>query len=478
MMRSNLSAMLLGTLVAQGLPIALSPLLARLFPPEAFGLQALVMGLSAILVVIATLRLDLALVIAADDQEARHLSRIIACSGAIVVFGFSAILALFGPQLAELAGYPHALPALWIVPVLLAATASFQVAIGFWSRAGNFKPVALSNVKNQLGYAATALWIGMFAGGGALGLAIAKLVGQVAGAALLWGRSYPLFGSSKTVVHRAPNLGLLWRKFKPFIIFNTPYSLVGTATRESPILILTAIGALPAAGFFGLARTITSAPGLLAANAFSPIFYREAASRHGTPAFFRRTHQLLTVGFFGLSAPFAFCAVWGDVFFTFAFGDAWGVAGQFAMILAPAAWLSAQTGWPERLAEASGRQGVTFTVQVISDAASILAMIALYAATGSATMLVAGFAIANCIYHICYLSALYHVAGFPVRSAIKLCLASGGYFAVVALGLWIIRLASGDGFAGMGGALVVSVGIFGVTAGVLHRLWSANWRET
>jgi O-antigen/teichoic acid export membrane protein len=67
--RSNAIAMLTGTVMAQALPLAASPLLTRLYSPEAFGLQTLFMGLAASLAVLATCRMDLAVVLPEGYEE-------------------------------------------------------------------------------------------------------------------------------------------------------------------------------------------------------------------------------------------------------------------------------------------------------------------------------------------------------------------------------------------------------------------------
>lgn len=477
MSRSNISAMIAGTLIAQGLPIALSPVLARVFDPEAFGLQSLVMGLTSILVVVSTLRLDLALIVAGTKAEVVALVRIVAVTTGMVCLVISGTLVVAGERLAGLAGYVHALPALWLVPPLVAATAAFAVQTGLWSRAGNLRPVALANVANQLAYAAVALGIGV-ASGFHQGLAIAKLAGQGAASSFLALRLRRHGKESEPAAQR-PRLMDLWPRYWQFICFNTPYSLIGSVTREAPIIIFTSFAALPAAGLFALARTITSAPTLLATNAFSPIFYREAAVRRGQPEFFGMTHGLVTGGFLILLAPFAFCAVWGDVFFSLVFGAKWVEAGIFAMIMAPAAWLSTQTGWPERLAETSGRQGVTFTAQVIFDTVTILAMISTYVATGSAVMLVVVFAICNSAYQVGYLATLYHVAGFQVWSALKLCIGSIVAFAAVSFALCSVRFGMGNGMAGIVASLLLVAGFTGGAALWWCRAWKTGmWRKS
>lgn len=478
MLRSNVSAMLVGTLVAQGLPIALTPVLSRIYSPDAFGLQALVMGITAALVVVSTLRLDLALVIAAEDAEARALLWVMG----LMTFAISATAAIaifvIGDSAIEITGFSGALNALLVVPPLVAATAAFQIRVGLWSRAGNFRPVALANVINQIGYAVTGLGTGLLSAL-SFGLALAKLCGQslaLLAVSVAWRRE-----SHKTRVGRSEKVPLsqLWGRYWQFVTFNTPYSLIGTLSREAPIFILTGFAALPAAGFFGLARMITGAPALLATNAFSPIFYRYAAASHGTPDFFATTHKLLTTSFLMLAAPFALCAVWGDSIFVLVFGSTWRDAGELAMLIAPAAWLSAQTGWPERLAEASGRQGATFAVQIVCDTATIVAMVWIYATTGSAWMLVACYAVCNCIYHILYLSTLYTIAGFALGAAVKLFLGALVGFAVIVMVLGTGRHYIGDGILSLGLAFGFVAILTAAIALVLRRtLWTGNWRMT
>lgn len=476
MLRSNVSAMLMGTLVAQGLPIALTPILSRIFSPDAFGLQALVMGITATLVVISTLRLDLALVIASDDSEARALLKVVS----FMTFAVSAVATIvifaIADRAIEMTGYSGAFDALLVVPPLVVVTATFQSRVGLWSRAGNFRPVALANVINQVGYAVTGLGIGLLAAL-SFGLALAKLCGQslaLLAVSVAWRRE-----KSKTRVGTFGGIPLsrLWGRYWQFIIFNTPYSLIGTLSREAPIFILTGFAALPAAGFFGLARMITGAPALLATNAFSPIFYRFAAASRDKPDFFTKTHKLLTTSFLLLAAPFALCAIWGDSIFVLVFGATWRDAGELAMLIAPAAWLSAQTGWPERLAEASGRQGATFAVQIICDSITIVAMVWIYATTGSAWMLVACYAVCNCIYHILYLSTLYSIAGFELGAAIKLFLGALVGFASIAMALWAGRQFLGEGPLNLGLAFGFVAILTVAIALVLRRtLWTGNWR--
>lgn len=447
MFRSNLIAMMSGTVIAQALPIMLSPLLARLFGPEAFGLQSLLMGVISILGVMSTLRLDLAIVLAESLAELKMLLRIVGVCTSFIFILVVVCLTLGGEEIAGLTGFEHALFTLWLTPPLLVATVAFSMQVGLYSRQGDLRPIALANVMNQLTYAVTSVAIGT-ATGASSGLAFSKVVGQSATSLWLLIRRADR-GLPSASTHEAPSLNGMWQRYWKFVAFNTPYSLVSSVTRELPIIMFSSFGALPAAGFFGLARTVAFAPSILAANAFSPIFYRHAASGRGQPAFFQFTHTLVKAGLSVLAVPFAFCAVWGDVFFSFAFGSEWAEAGIYAMIMAPSAWLSTQTGWTERLAEANSRQGSTFAIQVISDAITVMTMVSAFLITESPIALVAAYAACNFVYQIVYLATLYNAGGFGVRSAVLLCFKYTLVFVIVCLVLFCLKIGLSTNYVSM-----------------------------
>ena len=62
-----------GTAVAQAIPIAMSPILTRIYTPEDFGLFALYMSTSALLAEVATGRYELAIMLPKKDEDARDI---------------------------------------------------------------------------------------------------------------------------------------------------------------------------------------------------------------------------------------------------------------------------------------------------------------------------------------------------------------------------------------------------------------------
>lgn len=455
--RSNAIAMLTGTVMAQALPLAASPLLTRLYSPEAFGLQTLFMGLAASLAVLATCRMDLAVVLPEQEAEAGSLAGFIFCTAIATAVLACLIVPLAGLLTAQ------SLPASWmlLLPLMVCTIALYQLSLGFTSRRREFRKVAQASVGNQAAYVASAIALG-FAGAWAQALAFAKVVGQLLGTGLL--------GRASAANLSAAARGFSWqhsvaaaRKYRQFLVFNTPYSLVGSVARDAPVYTFSALAAVGAAGFFGLARTVLLAPTLLASNAFSQVFFREAVALKGTPRLEQLTLSLLRFGLVALAPLFAFCAVWGDAAFVTLFGENWRVAGVFAMVLAPAAWMSVQTGWPERLFEVNMRQGVSFGVQLGSDAVTACAFAATYLLTRDAVTAVAVFAVCNVAYHHVYLAAIFRVSGFAGRSLAGALAAGWGVFAACCAALALLRMQTGaQGMAGWVLALMLAAAVAAV----------------
>jgi len=60
--KKNVLTLMAGTTIAQAIPIAISPILTRLYTPEEFGLFALFLAIVSIFGVVATMRYEMAIV--------------------------------------------------------------------------------------------------------------------------------------------------------------------------------------------------------------------------------------------------------------------------------------------------------------------------------------------------------------------------------------------------------------------------------
>jgi hypothetical protein len=346
---------------------------------------------------------------------------------------------------------------------MVLALALYQLGVGLASRDRAFRRVAKAAVANQASYVSVAVIVGAL-GAWSQGLIASKVAGQAAGVAMLWRSAGAQFVTvlRRFSFARVRDASLHYRQF---LVFNTPYSLVGSVARDAPIYAFSALAALGAAGFFGLARTVLMAPALLLSNAFSQVFYREAVGLKGSPLLETLTIDLLRSGLVALAPLFAFCTVWGDAVFATLFGEGWRTAGVFAMVLAPAAWMSVQTGWPERLFEVHMRQGVSFVVQLGSDAVTAAAFIAAYLASRDAVVAVAAYALCNVVYHHVYLGAIFRVSGFETSALLRVLLGGWIVFLTCTAGMALLRRGvQNEGVVSWAAALALAVALAALLA--------------
>lgn len=467
----NARVMLLGFALAQAMPLLASPFLTRLYAPEAFGLQALFVSWATVLTVVATMRLDLALVLATDEREAGQLTGLVLVQLGVLL-GLLVVLAMvFAPTVARWSGQEGHVLWIWSLLPMVAGLVAVQVSGGLLAREKRFGPVSRGQVVNQFGYLMLAILVGATTAS-VEGLTLAKLFGQLAAALMLLMAVRNLFGAVS--LPPPSEWSGLWSRFKPFVLFNTPYSLIGVAGREMPIFAFMAIAATASAGFYGLARTLLGAPATLMAASLSQVFYREAVEHRGTDQLRALTGSLLGLTTRSSAPLFAFVAVWGDVAFSMVFGGNWETAGRYAMILSFAAWMGIQTAWPERLFESVGRQGVSFAIQLSFDVLTALAVFSVLLAGLPHIFGVAAFATVNTLFHIGYLVGMFAVAGFPLVMLVRIMGLGVGVFVGSALlflgcrlsGLPLPATAVLSGVLAASAALVMAVRGYRIIAGL------------
>ena len=66
----NILTLMTGTAIAQAIPIAISPILTRLYSPEDFGVFALYMGVVSIGGILATGRYEMSVMLPKKDSDA------------------------------------------------------------------------------------------------------------------------------------------------------------------------------------------------------------------------------------------------------------------------------------------------------------------------------------------------------------------------------------------------------------------------
>lgn len=323
-----------GTAAAQIITIAFSPIITRLYGPEAFGILGTYMALLTILTPIAALSYPIAIVLPKHDVDAKGLVKL-SLKLSVFTSGIVAVVLLIAQeQLLELLNIGAVGKFIWFVPLAMLLSVWLAVATQWAVRKKLFKLKAKVSVINALLQNGLKSGIGLFAPFAWVLITITTL-GSAVNAALYY------FGIRKEPTQKLPDgeeqltQKQLAKQHGDFAYFRTPQIMLNAASQSMPVLMLTALFGPSAAGFYTLGKMVLGAPTQLLGQSVHTVFYphfNEAilAGRSGLRLLIKSTVSLMVVGIW----PFLVVIVAGPWLFEFVFGAEWRIAGELAR------WLS------------------------------------------------------------------------------------------------------------------------------------------
>jgi O-antigen/teichoic acid export membrane protein len=328
---SNVASVLSGTAVAQAVPILGSLALARFYLPSAFGSYSVWVGVVLILAVMATLRLEMALVVVEDGQPRRDAAQLVFVTVVLVALLGGAVLALlwtFGLMLADLRS-PFLLGSAILAAAMTALSDSWQT----WAAAdGHYRALirirvvqVIAIVGAQLGAVLVATTPEMLVVGHLLGL-----LGAICVAAWQLPMTFPPL---RGLAHR---LYAFWTSHSRFPLFALPADSINSISAQLPLMVVATRFGSESAGFLALTMRVLGAPLALLGRSVLDVFRRHAADafrRKGDcRSEYLSTFRILLAGSLVFVVGTIFLA---QPIFEIGFGSKWAMAGVMAMWLAP-----------------------------------------------------------------------------------------------------------------------------------------------
>lgn len=316
-MRAHLLKMMTGTSLAHALSFFLMPLITRLYSPFEMGDYALYVSITSIVGLLSNLRLDLAVVVAHNDEEAESLAQMATVSAFIVsFFTFLWLISDYG---------------LTAFSALSAASVFFiganQTLVNWFSRREGFSVLATRSVMEKLVVLALGLSLA-FIGYTYIGLVAAQTLGLLASLGFL-------FWNSKI------NFRVKWdegfaalSRFREFPLASVASSGLMVMALFLPSVLFAEYFDKEKLGQFNLAQRVFEIPIILIGYTFSTVYYQHAQKtlKEDRLALFWRTSRKLLMIFV---PPILLVGFTGAYLFPILFGQQWGLAGHLALWLAP-----------------------------------------------------------------------------------------------------------------------------------------------
>jgi O-antigen/teichoic acid export membrane protein len=329
----NVVTLMTGSTLAQAIPVAISPILTRMYGPRDFGLLALFVSLTTIFSAVANGRYELALLLPESDEDAIN----IAALGAVIALGLSLVLlvvvCLFNTRISHALDNKEIGPWLYLVPLTVFFLGIFNVLNYFNNRLKSYKSIALASVYKALVLAVVQVSVGLIKTG-ATGLISGQVLSSVfANAKLL--KNTLASVDARSAVRWSRIRAVAWR-YRDFPKYSMSAALANTLAQNLTNILVSAYYSVATLGFYSLTQRMLGMPTSLVGTSISQVFFQHATEekrRTGKAVVaFDQTVKKLTL----LSVP-----IFGVMFFVvediFAliFGEKWRIAGAYAKILTP-----------------------------------------------------------------------------------------------------------------------------------------------
>lgn len=331
----NVAMLMGGTALGQGVVVAASPILTRLYTPADFGILAAYAAILSLVVVVSSLRYDVAVPLANEDEGAANLLAL--SLGAVLVTSVLVALAviLFGNQLVRIGGTEGLQPYLWLLPLSVIGAGVYQALLGWAVRKEAMGAIARTKLSQGIGMVVTQLGLGVLSAGPA-GLLVGWAVGQASG-----GGTLAMLGwrQDRSVLKRVSMAGMRWVavRYRRWAVLSTGSAFLNSVVLGVPVLFLSSGYGLTVAGSYALGQRIVGVPMLLVGSSMSQVYLAEAfrLAREDPlqleRLFLQTAKRLLLVG----TLPILGLTLTAPWTFTVIFGSQWRDAGLYLMLLAP-----------------------------------------------------------------------------------------------------------------------------------------------
>ena len=370
----NVLVVMSGTVVAQAIGFALSPVISRLFSPSNFGVFGSFDAVLSIITAGITLEYYQAIMLPKEKGDAFHLF-VISCLSTLAISSVCLAACVIAPRIMN--GLMKT-SGIWALTLLVLSTvvSGLNFACQAWCvRVKAFKHTAASQVIRSLSSNGMQIGFGVLHRG-APGLIISSVSANALASLNLIRVLLPDLKALRASI-RWIRIKELAYEYRDFPAWSASMSYINALSMGLPVLLLTRFYGIAVAGAYAFALRILQAPASFLVNAMRQVLFQKACEiqHHGGRLF--PLYMRTTIGLIAISVlPSLVLILWAPQIFVFIFGAKWHTAGDFARSLI--LWIIAQfCGVPSILfARAMRMQRRLFFFDVVLLAARASALIA------------------------------------------------------------------------------------------------------
>jgi len=403
----NVLTLITGTAIAQAIPLAITPILTRIYTPNDFGLFALFIAIVTILSVIATGRYEFAILLPKQDHDAKTILAISCIITSLVSLFLFILVFIFNDLFTNFLGNPEISFWLYFIPFAIFLNGIYQSLIYWSNRKKQYRRLANTRILQSGIIASTNLGVGM-SGFSNMGLIFGQIIGQIVATTYLIKKIVKEDNKIFTNIKKL-HLFVLLRRYSKFPKVDIPASLFNVSSHQIIHLFFNTIFNATTAGYFYLTQRILGIPVSILSSAILTVFQEQAAKDfkefgHAKEIFLSTFKKLFIL----ILIPSVAFYIYAIDLFIFVFGEEWKIAGVYAQILTPMLFLQFIVGPLSIMLYIGEKQEVNLYMQAI-----LLTLVIISFSLGvTAENVVVYLSLSFSFFYLIQLFMAFKVAGF------------------------------------------------------------------
>jgi O-antigen/teichoic acid export membrane protein len=349
-----------GSVLAQFIPLIVSPIITRLYSPRELGVLALFTSISVILGSIVNGRYEQALVLVKSEDEARHLTILSLLISCVFSFTFLIIFILFKPFLLGLFNESELGNWIYFIPLVVLSIGVYNTLNYYELRRKNFNSISKSEVYRSASFSSIQLSL-PYLKSGLFGLIIGKIISSLIAPFYLWKTSRFEVGKVNFSM-----LFLLAKRYIDFPKYTNLSILLNNLSVNAINLLIPVLYSTSLLGLYSLMYKVLATPFAFLGNTINQVFLEDAVrQKNELGQAYKLTKRMVlqltfvSVIFFGT----AYFIV--EDFFAFVFGEDWRMSGVYAKYLIPFFMFKFIASPLTSIHTAFEKQKLSFTLQLI-----------------------------------------------------------------------------------------------------------------
>jgi O-antigen/teichoic acid export membrane protein len=329
----NVLTLMTGTTIAQAIPIAITPVLTRIYTPEDFGVLALFIAITSIFGSIANGRYDLAIMLPDKDEDAINILAL----GIVIVSAFSLLLLafviVFNEYYTKLLDNKEISIWLYFVPATVFFIGIYNLLEYFNIRKKNFNSIAKATIARSTAAAFVQLSVGLLKGGVA-GLISGQVISQITGNLKL----YKNIRNDRKLLSKISKVKMraVARRYVDFPKFTLWAGFANTSSSKLTNILISSLYSISTLGFYSMVQRVLGLPSTLIGTSIGQVFFKEAMAQKQKTGCSMNVFNRTSIKLIIIAVP-VYTALYFVVedLFALVFGEEWRVAGVYANALVP-----------------------------------------------------------------------------------------------------------------------------------------------